>query len=103
MAKFRKKPIVVDAVRVTAADWNGQSFDGNPFDCGGELCPQWLIDGLTDGRIEAVGEDLDYAAIYIETLEGRMKAEPGDWIIKGVKGELYPCKPDIFAATYDPA
>jgi hypothetical protein len=36
-------------------------------------------------------------------MEGVMKASPGDWIIKGVKGEFYPCKPDIFAATYEPA
>lgn len=39
---------------------------------------------------------------HIETLEGVMRAEPGDWIITGVKGERYPCKPDIFALTYDP-
>lgn len=39
---------------------------------------------------------------YIETLEGTMRAEIGDWIITGVKGERYPCKPDIFAATYEP-
>ena len=38
---------------------------------------------------------------FIETLEGRMEAKPGDWIIRGVKGELYPCKPDIFEATYE--
>jgi hypothetical protein len=40
--------------------------------------------------------------IRISTFEGEMTAQPGDWIIKGVKGELYPCKPDIFAATYEP-
>lgn len=40
--------------------------------------------------------------VDIETLEGTMRAEPGDWIIKGVKGEYYPCKPDIFALTYEP-
>lgn len=42
-------------------------------------------------------------SMLIDTLEGVMRADPGDWIIRGVKGELYPCKPDIFAATYDPA
>ena len=42
-------------------------------------------------------------ALYIGTLEGIHRAEPGDYIIRGVKGELYPCKPDIFAATYEPA
>ena len=39
--------------------------------------------------------------VYIQTLEGVMKASPGDWIIRGVKGELYPCKPDVFEATYE--
>ena len=39
--------------------------------------------------------------VYIQTLEGVMKANPGDWIIRGVKGELYPCKPDVFEATYE--
>ncbi len=43
------------------------------------------------------------ALAIIATLEGDMEAQPGDWIIQGVKGELYPCKPDIFAATYEPA
>jgi hypothetical protein len=40
--------------------------------------------------------------VEISTLEGRMRADPGDWIITGIKGERYPCKPDIFAATYEP-
>ena len=40
--------------------------------------------------------------VEIKTLEGTMRADPGDWIITGVKGERYPCKPDIFAATYEP-
>lgn len=41
--------------------------------------------------------------IYIDTLEGRMRADPGDWIITGVRGEKYACKPDIFSQTYEPA
>lgn len=41
--------------------------------------------------------------LWIKTLEGGHIASPGDWIIRGVKGEFYPCKPDIFASTYDPA
>jgi hypothetical protein len=41
--------------------------------------------------------------VQIQTLEGTMRADEGDWIIRGVKGELYPCKPDIFEATYEPA
>ena len=44
-----------------------------------------------------------YVEVKIQTLEGEMTASPGDWIITGVKGERYPCKPDIFTATYEPA
>ncbi len=85
MAQFRKKPVVIDA-------W--QSFD----QCGEETTayPRWIMDALRDGVIFADG-----AATKIKTLEGDMTVSNGDWIIKGVKGELYPCKPDIFAATYD--
>lgn len=49
--------------------------------------------------IEAYQTDVD---IYIDTLEGKMHASPGDWIITGVNGEQYPCKPDIFEKTYTP-
>ena len=49
-------------------------------------------------EIEAYQTDEE---VYIETLEGVMKADKGDWIIKGVKGELYPCKPDVFKMTYE--
>lgn len=49
--------------------------------------------------IEAYQTDVE---VKIETLEGTMTANPGDWIITGVKGERYPCKPDIFEATYEP-
>jgi hypothetical protein len=80
MPKFRKKPVVIEAVQ----------FDG------------------TDRSYYDVCEfapDVQFATceqgIKIQTLEGTMVASPGDWIIRGVKGELYPCKPDIFAATYD--
>ncbi len=51
----------------------------------------------------ARGFSVGIDSLFIITLEGTMEAVPGDWIIKGVKGEFYPCKPDIFAATYEPA
>lgn len=54
-----------------------------------------------DGRTVLVSGCFDDLAIEIDTLEGTMRAHPGDWIIKGVKGEFYPCKPDIFEATYE--
>ena len=54
---------------------------------------------MRDGAYMPSGPDADIA---IRTLEGEMRAIPGDWIIRGVQGEFYPCKPDIFAATYEP-
>jgi len=82
MAKYRKKPRVVEAVR-----WNESVV---AF----ELVVSWAGDKYA---FKMSGEGL-----LIRTLEGDMLAGPGDWIIKGVKGELYPCKPDIFAETYEP-
>jgi hypothetical protein len=76
MAKFRKKPVEIEAVQ----------FDGN-FD-----------------EVERfVGGDAEFREgnLVIATLEGAMTASPMDWIIKGVQGEFYPCKPDIFDQTYE--
>lgn len=84
MAKFRKKPVVIEAWQVSS-------------DFGG--CPKWFTDELGKSVRGSGGVPI----FIIHTLEGEMRAEPGDWVIKGVKGELYPCKPDIFAATYEPA
>jgi hypothetical protein len=80
MPKFRKKPVVIEAVR------NGP-----------DLLPADLHAFL--GSFD--GARVDGRAILIRTLEGEMRADEGDWIIKGVKGEFYPCKPDIFDATYE--
>ena len=78
MAKrYRKKPVVVDAV---------QWFEG---------------DKLPEGCFYGEGEYFDMACCYIQTLEGVMRVEPGDWVITGVKGEKYPCKPDVFELTYE--
>lgn len=79
MAKFRKKPVVIEAVR-----WDG-SNSGEVYRFIGD---------------EPYGDFVN--EIPIKTLEGTMVASLGDWIIKGVKGEYYPCKPDIFDATYEP-
>lgn len=79
--KFRKKPVVIDAVLFRG----GEQFDGFAAD-------------VVAGRVR-YPED---GTMLIRTLEGEMCARPGDWVIRGVKGELYPCKPDIFAATYEP-
>lgn len=85
MAKFRKKPVVIDAIRLPERGDAGQTV-ADLFDFMGKA--EWSL-GM-DGMV-------------IKTLEGDMLASPGDWIIRGVAGEYYPCKPSIFAATYEPA
>lgn len=81
--RYRKKPVEIEALRFTQA-----SCTEAMGWCGGTL-------GLT-----ALGAA---NSLTIHTLEGDMVAKVGDWIIRGVKGEFYPCKPDIFEATYEPA
>ncbi len=87
MPKYRKKPVVVEALR-----WAGDINDWPEM---------WDFINAPDTDIERYGCD-PQGRIKIETLEGVMTASPGDWVIRGVKGEIYPCKPDIFEATYDP-
>ncbi len=83
--KFRKKPVVIDAIRfVKGNEKDIEQFVGMPLSMG-------------------IGLDNIVSQIGISTLEGTMTASIGDWIIKGVKGEFYPCKPDIFEATYEVA
>jgi hypothetical protein len=84
--KFRKKPVVIDAVQ-----WDGRADTANTF-LGERFGIDWEYAGaLTEGL-----------ALMIPTLEGRMRCDVGDWIIRGIKGEFYPCKADIFALTYEP-
>jgi hypothetical protein len=82
--KFIKKPVEIEAVQFTM---NSLEDIRNVIDFIKE----------SDYDISYLGE----GKIYIETLEGVMCANDGDWIIKGIKGEFYPCKPDIFEATYE--
>lgn len=91
MAKFRKKPVVIEAVQYTGKP---QSMD--------EI-PQWMFNAMMDRVIRPSPDEEPLKYLTIKTLEGDHRADIGDWIIQGIKGELYPCKPDIFAATYDPA
>lgn len=79
MAAFRKKPVVIEA-------WQND----------GTMMPDWVANVCTGGELIPGS-----GALFIPTLEGVMEARPGDWVIRGVKGEVYPCKPDIFEATYD--
>lgn len=86
--KYRKKPIVIEAMVVPSV-----------FDIDGRIAfEEWLKPKCLDRSAKWTGANL-----LIDTLEGKMLAEPGDWVICGVKGELYPCKPDIFEATYEVA
>ena len=86
--KFKKKPIVIDAIQ-----WTGDNVAE-------------ILDfvGHSDIRItKHTKNEVEVCELYINTLEGTMHASEEDWIIKGVHGELYPCKPDIFEETYEPA
>lgn len=83
--RFKKRPVVIEAVQ----------YDGNNAST--------ILDWITraSGRASMwVGNGT--RKIAIPTLEGTMYADSGDWIIRGVAGEFYPCKPDIFSATYEP-
>lgn len=82
--KFRKKPVVIEAVQ----------FTKETIEAAREFCA-----GTID---EPINQFEPYRSIIIHTREGNMRASEGDWIIRGVQGEHYPCKPDIFAATYEP-
>ncbi len=85
MQRFRKKPLVIEAVQ-----WQGTNAHE-------------IIDWLdARGGFDNYGVHLAEDGTSIKTLEGWMTVTPGDWIVRGVKGELYPCKPDIFAASYEP-
>lgn len=84
MPKFRKRPVVIEA----------EQYDGSPESV--ERIRKLAISGTREIRETAEG-------LVISTLEGDMLARPGDWVVKGVHGELYPVKPDIFQTTYEPA
>jgi len=87
--KYRKKPIIIEAVKYTGhngwyiIDWAKDNIIENPI------------------SIEKYGTEPKDRYLSINTLEGTMIANVGDYIIRGIKDELYPCKPDIFEATYD--
>jgi hypothetical protein len=86
MPMFRKKPVVIEACQ-----WGVENE---------EPWPKGWEEGVSTFRLIETGQGV---RLVIPTLEGNHVASPGDWIIRGVAGEFYPCKPDIFAATYEPA
>ena len=92
MAKFRKKPVVIEATQ-----WHKP---GDHREVVRMLSTPEGYERWSDDMARAFGQ---YASEFyaVPTLEGVMRVTPGDWIITGVQGEHYPCKPDIFAATYE--
>lgn len=90
-ARYRKRPVVVEALKYMGTNaslnelssWMGRQLETLNVDAQGQI----MVGGLM--RVE------------IKTLEGTMVAEPGDYVIKGVAGEFYPCKPEIFLGTYE--
>ena len=98
MPKFRKKPVVIEAVL-----WTGDNFHEVARLAGSPANVAHRYAGLPVENVTQYIEKVENGVLQVETLEGTMKAIPGDYIIKGVKGELYPCKPVIFAATYEDA
>jgi len=85
---FRKKPVTIEAFQWTGS--HDQIED-----------PEWICEALRSGRVYFENPGTPHCRMIIPTLEGTMTAALGDWIIKGIKGELYPCKPEIFEMTYE--
>lgn len=99
MTKYRKKPVIIEAVQ-----WTGKNIGVIKKFVGVNAKFHYYV---TEGDMNSVSETPpsigDYGIeLTISTLEGDMQAKIGDYIIKGVSGEFYPCKPDIFEKTYEP-
>lgn len=85
--KYRKKPVVIEAFQ----------YDGDLMnDQGDYYAPQWAEEAFKSGVMYYIDGDL-----FIKTLEGDLGVSVDDYVIQGIQGELYPCKPDIFAKTYE--
>lgn len=88
MNKYRKKPVVIEAVQYTGKNGNEiRKWSGNKV--------------IESPVLEPSDDNLSGKYVQIETLEGTMIGNVGDWIIKGIQGEFYPCKDEIFKATYE--
>ena len=87
--KFRKKPVVVEAIMVKEVVSNATN--------NWKALPEWIKAAYEKGDLLLLSDGI----IAIGTREGQMTGSIDDWIIRGVQGELYPCKPDIFAVTYE--
>lgn len=113
--RFRKKPVVIEAVQLRWDTWEemcahanvGKLIQGKPEGCfvdeHGSVTTNTSGEEALRECVAALQAHRWRIGLRIPTLEGVMLGVEGDWIIRGVQGELYPCKPDIFAATYEPA
>lgn len=93
--KYRKKPVVIEAFQ-----YDGDLKDSN----GNYYVPEWAVKAFENRTMRYRGGISPLhppCELYIETLEGSMHANVGDYIIRGVNGEIYPCKADIFEKTYE--
>lgn len=89
MAKYRKKPVVIEALQLRWDTWD-------------DMCDFVGVGKLSDGKPSGIeGLDDNKIGMVIPTLEGLMTADQNDYIIKRIQGEFYPCKPDIFEQTYE--
>ena len=91
MAKFRKKPVVIEAFQMTEDIWNTNIG-----------WPQWAREAWDKAPAKEGAIWYNDGKVYCGTLEGVHEITFDDWIIQGIKNEIYPCKPDIFEATYEP-
>lgn len=110
MAQFRKKPVVIEAAPFQWGMEDGIMRYHEHIERDAATYPEDMRSTQHDGYLSRYDDILDgkgFAADqwapFIETSEGPLRISEGDCIITGVKGERYPCKPDIFAATYEPA
>lgn len=90
--RYRKKPLVIEAFRLTPDALKDKS-----------KWPGWFAEAWAEGEVFSAGS-LPFGegrCFLVKTLEGTMMATPGDWIIRGTQGEMYPCKPDVFAEVYE--
>lgn len=95
--KFRKKPVVIEAFQMTP-EHRVSNAEWLPW-----MHQAWQLERETQGSLYPTKEGAGDGTLSIGTLEGQHLVSWGDWIIRGVAGEIYPCNPEIFAATYEPA
>lgn len=92
--KYQKKPVVIEAFQY---DGDLKGTDGNYY------VPDWAVEAYENGVMHygALKTDEPPCELFIDTLEGTHHVSVGDYVIRGIKGELYPCKPDIFEKSYE--